>query len=425
MTACPPDAHVLYLSPAAQLGGAELSLLDLMNGVRQAWPACRQTVLVAADGPLTERLRSLGFDVLELPFPAPLAALNEFDAGAQRSTLKRLLQRLSAVAALINYVRSLRRQIRVLAPGLLHSNGLKMHVLGALACPAKTPLIWHVRDYLSHRRLSSTLLRLLKTRCSAVIAISQSVAADCRQIFSASPCIHTLRDGIDLDQFAPQGPVANLDELSALPSPEAGTVRIGLPATFAHWKGHDVFLKAIAQLPQELAWRAYIIGAPLYQTASRQFSVAELKTLAAKLGIPLDRLGCTGFVDQPECALRALDIVVHASTSPEPLGRIAMEAQACGKVLVFSGAGGVMELAIDGDTAVSHRTSDADDLACKLLELLNAPERRDQIQSAAIKHARVFSKYDYGVAIANLFKSMLSLKPTKVDFLVPSTLPKL
>ena len=42
--------------------------------------------------------------------------------------------------------------------------------------------------------------------------------------------------------------------------------------------------------------------------------------------------------------LTALDIVVHASTQPEPFGRVIVEAMACRKAVVSSGIGGAGEI---------------------------------------------------------------------------------
>ena len=54
------------------------------------------------------------------------------------------------------------------------------------------------------------------------------------------------------------------------------------------------------------------------------------------------RVGFTGFVQDSATAMRALDIVVHASTDPEPFGLVIAEAMACGKPVVASRAGGAV-----------------------------------------------------------------------------------
>ena len=53
-------------------------------------------------------------------------------------------------------------------------------------------------------------------------------------------------------------------------------LKIGLIATYANWKGHDVFLKAAAAVSTPMA-RFFVIGGSIYQTSGSQFSRADLQ----------------------------------------------------------------------------------------------------------------------------------------------------
>ena len=59
--------------------------------------------------------------------------------------------------------------------------------------------------------------------------------------------------------------------------------------------------------------------------------------------------------------MRALDIVVHASTQPEPFGMVIIEGMACGKAVIAGQAGGAAELFVDGENALAHAPGDAAD----------------------------------------------------------------
>jgi len=145
--------------------------------------------------------------------------------------------------------------------------------------------------------------------------------------------------------------------------------------TFGRWKGHTTFLDAVARLPRDLAVRAYIIGGALYQTAGSQYSLDDLRRYAAERGL-VDRVGFTGFVAHPEEALRALDIVVHASTSPEPFGLVIAEAMACGRAVIASDAGGAREIFTPGVDALIHTPGSAESLAARIAELARDPQAR-------------------------------------------------
>jgi len=151
--------------------------------------------------------------------------------------------------------------------------------------------------------------------------------------------------------------------------------------TLARWKGHETFLRALAMIPASVPLRGYIAGAALYQTNGSQHSLAELKHLAARLGVA-DRVGFTGFVDQPAAAIRALDILVHASTAPEPFGLVIAEGMACGRAVIASGTGGAAELVEKGVNAVGHSAGDAAVLADCILELAKDSALRAQMGTA-------------------------------------------
>ena len=68
---------VLLLSPAAGLGGAERSLLDVVLSIRKARPDISLAVLSASEGPLNDILRSSEIEVRVLPFPSRFAKLGE------------------------------------------------------------------------------------------------------------------------------------------------------------------------------------------------------------------------------------------------------------------------------------------------------------------------------------------------------------
>jgi glycosyltransferase involved in cell wall biosynthesis len=81
------------------------------------------------------------------------------------------------------------------------------------------------------------------------------------------------------------------------------------------------------------------------------------------------KIGFTGFVADSAAAMRSLDIVVHASTAPEPFGLVIAEGMATGKAVVVSFAGGARELVTPEVDALVHQPGDADDLAKALARL--------------------------------------------------------
>src|SRR5258706_484067 len=106
---------------------------------------------------------------------------------------------------------------------------------------------------------------------ATIVANSASVAADATRALANGTRVVTVRNGGDLVRFSIAGVRANLDAMSGLPQAPANTVRVGLVATLARWKGHVTFLEAIARLPPQLPVRAYIVGDAVYQTEGSQY----------------------------------------------------------------------------------------------------------------------------------------------------------
>jgi glycosyltransferase involved in cell wall biosynthesis len=392
--------RVVYLNPCGQMGGAEISLLDLLASMRAAEPGWDYWLVLGEDGPLVAAARAIGVQVLVAPFPRALARLGDSGSGA----LGALWSSLLAAAGTFRYASSLRRTLAKLEPDIVHSNGFKMHVLGAWAHPQGAPLIWHVRDYVSTRSLMKRLLGWHAGRCSAVIGNSLSVARDVQSVCGLELEALCIYNAIDLERYSPNGEKTDLDSLAGLDQAPQGTVRVGLAATLAHWKGHAVFLRALARLPQDLPYRAYVIGGAIYQTGNSQRSLDELRSLAAELGIA-DRVGFTGYIADTAGAIRALDVLVHASTQPEPFGRVIAEGMACGRAVICSAAGGAAELITEGKDALAHPPGDDAALAARIAELVRDPELRSRLARAGrITAERRFNRSRLAEEVVPLYR---------------------
>jgi glycosyltransferase involved in cell wall biosynthesis len=245
-------------------------------------------------------------------------------------------------------------------------------------------------------------------RCDGVIANSASVAADFKSTLKSRMPVHEVWNAVDLTEFSPEGPRLDLDVASGLPPAENNVIRIGLVGTLAKWKGHDIFLRALRMLPHDSRVRAYIVGDALYQTSASQWSLDQLKQQAAELGLA-NQVGFTGFVLHPAQAMRSLDVVVHASTQPEPFGLVIAEAMACRRALIASAAGGANEIIRDGVNALAHTPGDAKALAALIGRLTDDPELREQLGRAGRQTAeQCFDRARLGHQLGAIYQSVLA-----------------
>jgi glycosyltransferase involved in cell wall biosynthesis len=348
-------------------------------------------VILGDRGVLARKLCALHASTLLVPFPKALALIGDAGAGgpAGASTSRwAVALRLARVApSIAAYLRRLSDAMRRVAPDVIHSNGFKMHLLGTWAAPRNTPVIWHLHDFVSLRPLMPRLLKLALHRCAGIIANSHSVARDLVATLACAPAVHTIYYAVDLNSFTPEGRRLDLDKLAGMTPPPAGILRVGIVATMARWKGHEVFLRALAMLRSEHI-RGYVIGGPIYRTAGSQYSLAELRRMASALRLE-NRVGFTGFVSDAAAAMRALDILVHASVAPEPFGLTVAEAFACGRPVIASRGGGVLEIIRENQNALAHWPGDAQELAAAIARLAADSDLRHMLGVAARKTAEI------------------------------------
>jgi glycosyltransferase involved in cell wall biosynthesis len=316
-----------------------------------------------------------------LALPNALARIG--DAGGREAGQGRgggLAVRGSAAAlATTTYLARLRRLLRAEGPDLIHTNGMKAHVLGAWASPRKVRVVWHLHDYLGSRPVMARLLRGSATRRVSAVAVSRSVAADAMAVLGARVPVRTIYNAVDLARFSPS-PAAGewLDEAAGLPPVEEGAVRVGLVATFAVWKGQSLFLDALARISTPHPCRFYIVGGAIYRSQGSQVALEDLQRQAGALGLA-GKVGFIGHQADPVRALRALDVVVHASTRPEPFGRVIVEGMACGRAVVAIRDGGAAELFEDGVSALGCPPRDPQSLAAAIARLIADPDLRRRL----------------------------------------------
>lgn len=251
-----------------------------------------------------------------------------------------------------------RERIEVLNP---HSSadGWLVGVAGRLA---RVPLIIrsrHIDVTYPNPRLSR---HAFTTLADHVLTTSGRITAHLQEIFHLpDDRISTVPTGVDLRVFSPAAPPARLFAKSA---PDESPV-IGMVSVLRSWKGHGTFLEAARRLLDEgLAARFVVVGeGPIRHVIEQQ--VADLK-LAGHVTL-------TGHREDVAAVLRALSVLVIASTRHEGVPQIGLQALACQTPVVGSDAGGTPEIIRHGETGRVFPAGDAKALGAAIRETLADP----------------------------------------------------
>ena len=393
------------------MGGAERVLLDVMESLQPVLPnGSTMRLICLSEGDFVQAAVKAGIEAQAIPLPERLSALGESggSGGKLRRSAKIAGTLLLGAPQGIAHLRRLRAEVSALDPDIIHSNGIKAHLLSRLLPRGRGAIVWQVQDFVGARPLMAGWLRYAAGHTARAVGLSQAVGNDLRGVLPRTP-VDVVLHGIDTQHFTPEGEHSDLDRLAGLPAGD-DVVRVGLLGTYARWKGHEVFIRAASILRNRGVRniRFYIIGGSIYHTAGSQYSRDELKRIVEQSQLS----DVFGFVDfQPDTVgiYRALDVVVHASTKPEPFGRTIVESMACGRATIVSAAGGAAELFTPDVDAIGVSPGDANGLA-DAIERLAADAGTRQRLGFAARAASVarFDRKRIGPEMMEVYRRALS-----------------
>ncbi|MGC4807014.1 glycosyltransferase [Micromonospora sp. DT233] len=359
MSAAEP-MRVLHVTHTAQPGGAELALARLL-GQRRPW---RAALLGPATGVAFDRLPAH-----EVPQARDLPTL---PTGGTRSGSPLLAARY--LTALRDGARVLRRSPLFQQADLVHANTAAAAIICALADRARRrPLVVHLRGPLTVESLGRIGLPAFRglavPRADGLIANSGFTLASVAQ----GPRFPTHRAVLQ----SPSGIAERVRHPEVAPQVRA----VGMVGRLQHWKGQHVFLRAFATALRGTGVRAYLCGAPLFGEAVYE---TRLRQLAAELGIGA-QVTFLGHVDDVTGFLDSIDVLVHASLGPEPLGQTVLQGLARARPVVATAGGGPGEWIRSGVNGVLVPPGDADALAAVLRALVASPRLRGDLAAGAAR----------------------------------------
>lgn len=342
-------ARILYVENGLGFGGATRCLHTLVAGAMEH--GYEPFVAIAYDDP---ELKGL----IEPERIIDISRFRRFGANSRRANGRwnawsRSGGRLCGSAqGLINKVvrdgplaRFLARRMAAEDIALVHTNNglLANRAEIEAASVAGVPAISHQRGWEWDCALSRSLAR----KVFGMVAISDAVGKDLQRIAPNRDSVTRVYDGIDVRHFAPH-PERRAPARRRLGLSDADFV-VGFLAAHLAWKGHDVFLRAMAGLcGKHEHLKAIVAGS---RPAHAEVLRPGPQEIAESLGLR-NRIVWLDHVPDPAEVYAACDLVAHASVEPEPLGLVVLEAMACGLPVVASRGGGPAETVRDGITGI-------------------------------------------------------------------------
>lgn len=392
MTTAGP-VRVLFVDHETRLSGGQQDLLDLIRALDHG--RVEAHVALPGEGPLEEALRSAGAEVHVVPMDPALRRLSRWDLMRRPHTALRHL------GATVTASWRLGRLAQRLRPHVIHTNSMKAHLL--MGVPARllgVPLIWHVRDILAPGWLRGAFAALAWRMPARIVCISHAVRRQFEEV-PAEARTRVVYNGIDRSRFEGRDAAAWRERLGA----SGDQPLVGIVGQIAWWKGQDVFIEAAPRVLEAVPdARFAVVGACLFPENEGAYE-EHLHLRVRELGIE-DRVVFSGWTDEPEAVMAALDVLVHASRLPEPFGRVIAEGMAAGIPVVASDEGAAPEIVGRTEGRVIP-AGDPKRLADALIELLTDDVARARLGRAARSGAERFDISRTAQGVESVYREVL------------------
>jgi glycosyltransferase involved in cell wall biosynthesis len=344
--------RVAFVSPFVIQGGAERYLSLLLDGLDRSWIA---RIYFLAEGPLVEELRGLGYPLEVMPTSSgPLAIA--------RSAVR------------------LRRELRRVAPDVVHADGIKGALVATIATAGTgLPVVWLKCDF----SRDGWLARAVARRCRRIAAVSRAVT----ETFGQGALAKTTVVPFGLPEAAVDR-AAGRGALGEALGPGDGPV-IGLFGRLDPHKGHREVLAILPELRERLPGvRAAFFGAddpahPGYRDAlAAEIAAAGLEDAAVLPGFRPNAVELIGGCD----VLVIPSVISRGGLGKEGFSLVALEAMGVGTPVVAYDYGGPPEVL--GDCGLLVAPGDRDALREALSCVLEDRELWERLAGCGRRRAR-------------------------------------
>lgn len=399
--------RILFVENGIGYGGAIICLRHLVRNLDRT--RFEPMVLTGRSGPLYRDIandatwRCIPDRIIDVP--ALRIRLERHALPARHRPLGWVLnQVLSRTDDLVNFLPCLLRTLVLMLrwkPDMVHLNNEPLCNRAALlaAWLLRIPTVAHVRGEQRGSLLMHGLFRLP----NRFVTVSDWIADGVRRIGVPAGKIARIYDGIELHKLDLHADGQSLRRQWGI-APTAFTV--GLVGLLIPWKGQRLFLEAgrslLASNPDLVL---VLVGGTPDECRDYEAGLHEQTRQDPFRG----RVFFAGHVQDMSAAYRALDVVVSASTTPEPLGTVVIESMTLARPLVAPAHGGALEMVEHERTGLLFEPGNAAALATQIQRLLDSPALCVTLgQAARQKALQTFSIEDHVKRIETVFAHNLA-----------------
>ena len=230
----------------------------------------------------------------------------------------------------------------------------------------KIPVITSVHMRFRKTNFFKKIYNSILIKGDLVIAISKHIEICIKNIFpKVSHKIKVVHRGVDLNLFDS----LNINPARIIAQAKLIGLKDNVPVIImasrpALWKGYLILIKALSKVNEN--FQCILIGAADGDKKFKDLLINKIIKYNLETKVKLVQSS-----KDIQAAMILADLIVMPSISPEPFGRIIVEAQALGKIPIAFDHGGASETIIDGKTGFLAKALSAESLAEKILLALS------------------------------------------------------
>jgi len=261
------------------------------------------------------------------------------------------------------------------------------------------PIVCHVRGDQNGSRLMAYAYRWP----THFISVSQWIAKSMQTSLQVpAEKISVIYDGIALQHLDLDADGLEFRRKQSIP---VDAYVVGLVGLLIPWKGQQLFIEAAMLLRDKIPnLKMLIVGGTPDECVAYE-ALLHQRVKEEQLD---ELIAFTGHVSTMEPVYNALDVVVSASTNPEPLGTVVIEAMAMARPLIGPRHGGAAEMIEHLKTGLLFTPNDAQALAGEIERLYKNPALALQLGHDARAHAlETFAIAHHTEQIQSLYYQLL------------------
>jgi len=406
MTNTPTTKKILYVENGIGYGGAIICLRHLVRNLDRS----KYTPMVVT-GRTSPQYQEIANEALWKHIPdrhidivgahAKLDPLSWPDkVPGLRFIINQLLARTDDLFNFLPFFISLLWTARRFKADLIHANNEPLCNRAALMVGKilKIPTVCHVRGDQNGSQAMAWSYSLV----DQFIPVSHWVSKNIQDKLNIpEEKISVIYDGLELDKLDLNADGAHFRKQHNLTE---DCFTVGLVGLLIPWKGQEIFLDAATQLKDKIPnLKMLVVGGTPDDCQSFE---AMLRDRVKNEGLT-DIICFTGHSTSMSEVYNGLDIVVSASTSPEPLGTVVIESMAMARPLIGPNHGGAAEMMEHNKTGLLFTHGEANSLASVIMQFHSNPSLRETIgDNARIQALKTFSVAEHVKQVQQVYSNM-------------------